>query len=308
MASKQTKMNDKKTSKASPKKQVEQSNSDTSDSETDIKVKPVPKNAKKASPKPVVSESNSDSESTNNDDKVKPVPKNAKKASPKPVDSDSDAESTNNDKVKPVLKGKKASPKAVVEEKQPISDSDVNNDSESEEDDPKYNKKPVEKKVKETYLEITTRISTLFAKKKDHAKVISSAKDTLNKLYKEDVEIDKELYKLNTLLPKSHTDEVTLAVKNKSKRKGNGGFKPKPVPEVLLNYFVENGLNKEECTVLDRPGVFKRLNQIFVSKGLRTGKDINLDKETCQDLKLDVTQMKIEFNGLHPFIATFYKE
>jgi hypothetical protein len=208
--------------------------------------------------------------------------------------------------------------------KQDSNQSDVENDSdESDVDDPKYNKKPVEKKVKDTHSELVTKLSEISIKKKEIGKNISTHKDALNKMYKEDHDLDKESVKLINLLAKTHTDEVAKAVKNKSKRSGNGGFAVKPVPEILYNFIVSNcdllvsndkysallkelDYDSEKCRVLGRPRVFKYLNLIFGHRGLRKGQVVTLDKQTCTDLGLDVTSRTLEFHQVHTFISEFY--
>lgn len=201
----------------------------------------------------------------------------------------------------------------------------VENDSdESDVDDPKYNKKQVEKKVKDTHIELVTKLTEISAKKKEISKNISTHKDALNKMYKEENDLDKESVKLINLLTKTHTDEVTKAVKNKSKRSGNGGFALKPVPDILYKFIVTNcdlllsnenysntlkelEYDSEKCKILGRPRVFKYLNLIFGYRGLRKGQVVTLDKQTCADFGLDVTSRVLQFHEVHTFISEFYK-
>ena len=264
-------INQKLTTKDAVKKPLANTNNDTDSEDNQVIV---------ASPK-------TNGNDNGNDNKV------AKKTPIKPnTDSDSDSDSN----VPPPVK------KPIVQE----SDESDSSESESESEATSKADKKNKKADKESYTSLVAKLDEIYTKKKDHTKVIAQLKETLAKAYKDDIEFDKEAFKIVKLLPKAHSEEVSKSAKQKSQRKGNGGFKTQIVPDVLHKFLVDNGENADECKELKRPELFKKLNNIFGSRNLRNGKVVTLDKKTCSDLQLDVSERVLQFSQVHPFIAEFF--
>jgi hypothetical protein len=211
----------------------------------------------------------------------------------------------------------KASKKApVVEEAESESDVEAQLDVESEDDsedesedevdaaDSKGKKK--EKKQKESFDDLTKRIDTHRNEMKTIDKEISELEKTLKSKEKERNEHERQLNNAIKLLSKTHSDEVTKALKERPKRKGNvnGGFnKEQPVPEVLREF-----LGLAEGAAMARPKVMSALNNKFTELKLKDGQNTTLDKPTAKALGLGKTGegKVIKFTEFQTFLASFY--
>jgi hypothetical protein len=173
-------------------------------------------------------------------------------------------------------------------------------DEESDADE----KKPKEKKSKESFEELTKKLDTLQASIKDVEKEIRELEkqtDTKEKLRRD---YERQVNQISKILLKTHNDEVTKALKNKPKRKGNvnGGFnKEHPVPETLRVFL---GLAKD--TNMSRPKVMSALNNKFSELGLKNGQTTTLDKQTSKALGFGAETKEIKFTEFQSFLASFY--
>lgn len=211
----------------------------------------------------------------------------------------------------------KATKKTVVEESESESEeveaqveaeSEDESDDESEEEadaaDAKGKKK--EKKQKESFEDLTKRIDTHRTEMKTIDKEISELEKTLKSKEKERNEHERQLNSALKLLTKTHSDEVTKALKERPKRKGNvnGGFnKEQPVPEVLRGF-----LGLAEGAAMARPKVMSALNNKFTELKLKDGQNTTLDKATAKSLGLGKAGegKVIKFTEFQTFLASFY--
>jgi len=247
-------------------------------------------------------------------DTVKAEETTSKKATRK-VAEESDSEEEVVQQTKSKAKATKKA--AVVEEPeseseeveaQVESESEDESDDESEEEadaaDTKGKKK--EKKQKESFDDLTKRIDTHRTEMKNIDKEISELEKTLKSKEKERNEHERQLNNALKLLSKTHSDEVTKALKERPKRKGNvnGGFnKEQPVPEVLRSF-----LGLAEGAAMARPKVMSALNNKFTELKLKDGQNTTLDKATAKALGLGKAGegKVIKFTEFQTFLASFY--
>jgi hypothetical protein len=240
------------------------------------------------------------------------------KKSTKKVVEESESESEEEVVQQPKSKAKatkKAAPVEEVEESASDSESDEEaneqadsgSDSESDEEaDVADAKKKKEKKQKETFEELTKRIDSHRTNMKNIDKEISELEKTLKTKEKERNEHERQLNNALKLLTKTHSDEVTKALKERPKRKGNvnGGFnKEQPVPEVLRTF-----LGLAEGATMARPKVMSALNNKFTELKLKEGQNTTLDKATAKALGLGKAGegKLIKFTEFQTFLASFY--
>jgi len=187
-------------------------------------------------------------------------------------------------------------------------DSEEESGDESEDDvdatDAKDKKK--EKKQKESFENLTKRIDTHRTEMKTIDKEISELEKTLKLKEKERNEHERQLNNAIKLLSKTHSDEVTKALKERPKRKGNvnGGFnKETPVPDVLRSF-----LGLADGAAMARPKVMSALNNKFTELKLKDGQNTTLDKATAKALGLGKTGegKVIKFTEFQTFLASFY--
>lgn len=211
----------------------------------------------------------------------------------------------------------KATKKTVVEESQSDDESEVDveavvlesddeSDSEDEAEAADSKGKKKEKKVKETFEDLTKRIDTYRTDIKTIDKEISELEKLLKTKEKERNEHERQLNNSLKLLSKTHSDEVTKALKERPKRKGNvnGGFnKEQPVPEILRSF-----LGLAEGASMARPKVMSALNNKFTELKLKEGQNTTLDKATAKTLGLGKTGegKVIKFTEFQTFLASFY--
>ena len=163
-----------------------------------------------------------------------------------------------------------------------------------------------EKKVKETFEDLTKRIDVHRTDIKTIDKEISELEKSLKAKEKERNEHERQLNNALKLLSKTHSDEVTKALKERPKRKGNvnGGFnKEQPVPEVLRSF-----LGLQEGVSMARPKVMSALNNKFTELKLKEGQNTTLDKPTAKALGLGKSGegKVIKFTEFQTFLASFY--
>lgn len=164
---------------------------------------------------------------------------------------------------------------------------ECSSDSEQSDEELEMKAKRKDKKQKDTYKEIHTKMKELNCKRTDNNKQQFTLYEALTKLSKESKLVDKELDKLQEQLDKIYSEDVLKASKTKPKRKGNSGFKPQQLPNYLYNYLKDNGQIKEDEHELIGNQVHKKLNNIFKEMNLRKGKLVYLDEKTCTDLHID---------------------
>ncbi len=249
---------------------------------------------------------------------VKAEESTSKKATKK-VAEESDSEEEVVQQTQTKSKAKATKKAAVVEESdseevevqaeaEVEAESEDESDDESEEEadaaDAKGKKK--EKKQKESFEDLTKRIDTHRTEMKNIDKEISELEKTLKTKEKERNEHERQLNSALKLLSKTHSDEVTKALKERPKRKGNvnGGFnKEQPVPEVLRSF-----LGLAEGAAMARPKVMSALNNKFTELKLKDGQNTTLDKATAKALGLGKTGegKVIKFTEFQTFLASFY--
>jgi DNA repair exonuclease SbcCD ATPase subunit len=215
----------------------------------------------------------------------------------------------------------KATKKAVVEESdseevevqaeveaevEAESEDESEDESEEEADASDAKGKKKEKKQKESFEDLTKRIDTHRTEMKNIDKEISELEKTLKTKEKERNEHERQLNSALKLLSKTHSDEVTKALKERPKRKGNvnGGFnKEQPVPEVLRGF-----LGLAEGATMARPKVMSALNNKFTELKLKDGQNTTLDKATAKALGLGKAGegKVIKFTEFQTFLASFY--
>jgi hypothetical protein len=183
-------------------------------------------------------------------------------------------------------------------------ESDAESDSKDHVDIETNNKKK-DKKHKESFESLSKRIDSSRIIIKSINKEINDLEKTLKVKEKERNEHERNLNNTLKLIAKTHLDEITKARKERPKRKGNinGGFnKEQPVPEILRIF-----LELPENAALPRPKVMSALHNKFTELGLRTGQNINIDKETATALGLQNSDEKvIKFTEFQSFLSKFY--
>ena len=202
-------------------------------------------------------------------------------------------------------------------------DHDVQDASESDSSDEEAKQadknKKKDKKTKESSDDLFKELGGLQENKKKIEKDISRLTDEIKTKEKELKLNDRQISNILKLLPKSHSDEVNKARKEKPKRKGNvnGGFnKESPVPAVLAKF-----LDLEAGVCMARPKVMSALNNKLSELNLKEGQNTTLDKATCKALCVDKKIAKdlgiyddasdkivIKFGKFQTFLAWFYKE
>lgn len=183
------------------------------------------------------------------------------------------------------------------------SDEESEPEEESESEDEETEKKTREKKPKESFETITSRIENrnkeikdLYKKKNDQYKILKELEKEINNLERK----QSADYKL---LEKSHNDDIKRVRSEKPKRKGNvnGGFnKELPVPDVLRKF-----LGLPEDTRMSRPKVMSALHNKFKELGLKDKQTTKIDKKTAKELGLD-GPVDVEFGRFQSWLASFY--
>lgn len=186
------------------------------------------------------------------------------------------------------------------------SEDDSEDESEEEADVSDSKGKKKGKKQKETFEELTKRLDTHRTDMKIIDKEISELEKTLKIKEKERNEHERQLNSALKLLSKTHSDEVTKALKERPKRKGNvnGGFnKEQPVPDILRGF-----LGLPDGASMARPKVMSALNNKFTELKLKDGQNTTLDKPTAKALGLGKTGegKVIKFTEFQTFLASFY--
>lgn len=254
-------------------------------------------------------------------DTVKVEETTSKKATKKVADESDDEDDVQQTLSQTKSKAKATKKAAVVEEPESESEevelqADVEAEADSEDDsedesedevdaaDSKGKKK--EKKQKESFENLTKRIDIHRTEMKTIDKEISELEKTLKIKEKERNEHERQLNSAIKLLSKTHSDEVTKALKERPKRKGNvnGGFnKEQPVPEVLRSF-----LGLADGAAMARPKVMSALNNKFTELKLKDGQNTTLDKSTAKALGLGKTGegKVIKFTEFQTFLASFY--
>lgn len=184
-----------------------------------------------------------------------------------------------------------------------VSDSESESESETEIED----KKSKEKKLKESFDELSKKLDGLQLSIKTIDKDISEIEKSLKSKEKIRNDYERQRNSLLKLLSKTHNDEVTKARKEKPKRKSNvtGGFcKKHPVPDILIK-FLEL---KEGETCLERHQVMSKLSNKFFQMGLKKGQKTTLNKEVVDELELNESNIGrvIEFGEFQTFLKGFY--
>lgn len=186
------------------------------------------------------------------------------------------------------------------------SEDESEDESEEEVDAADSKGKKKEKRQKESFEDLTRRIDTHRTEMKTIDKEISELEKTLKTKEKERNEHERQLNNAIKLLSKTHSDEVTKALKERPKRKGNvnGGFnKEQLVPEVLRTF-----LGLPDGTSMARPKVMSALNNKFTELKLKEGQNTTLDKTTAKSLGLGKSGegKVIKFTEFQTFLASFY--
>jgi hypothetical protein len=190
-------------------------------------------------------------------------------------------------------------------------DSDDDSDDESEakgiisdaSDEESEDKTAKNKKVKETFDSVKSRIKTrnleiktLYKTKSDQLKSLKTTEGQI----KEKERLQRTDY---DLLEKSHVSDLKRVRSERPKRKGNvnGGFnKEQPVPEVLRNF-----LNLPDDTALPRPKVVAALHNKFKDLKLKDKQMTKIDASTAKKLGLD-GPVDIPFGKFQTWLAAFY--
>jgi hypothetical protein len=192
-----------------------------------------------------------------------------------------------------------------VEETKAVSD----NETESESDSDNQDKKLKEKKLKESFDELSKKFDILQLSHKSVDKEILEINKLLKSKEKIRNDIERQQNSILKLLFKTHSDEVIKARKEKPKKtKKNltnyGILSLQPVPEILIKFL---DLNEEE-KCLTRPSVMSKLSNKFVQLGLKKGQNTTLTKEVVKELELDKSYIDkvIKFTEFQTFLKGFY--
>jgi hypothetical protein len=166
-------------------------------------------------------------------------------------------------------------------------------------------KKPKEKKAKESFQELTSKLSQLTSDIKEIDIQISDIEKNLKAKEKERNDLERQRNKIFSLLDKTHEDDIKRAQKEKPKRRGNkeGGFnKELPVPPKLIKY-----LGLESDVKMSRPKVMSLLNNKFKEDGLKEGQKTTLNKDVAKILG-QKNGRTIEFTEFQSFLKEFYED
>lgn len=271
--------------------------------------------------KKVVTVDNSDDENNSSDDEI--IHQKTKSTKKTVIDLDDSDENTKQTKSKSkstkktvidqdVKQSKKVKNTDIIEdeteelENENESDDDTIQDDESDEDITDSKSKRKEKKQKESFGELTKRIDIYRNEIKIIDKEINDLEKNIKSKEKVRTDNERQLNNALKLLSKTHSDEVTKAIKERPKRKGNvnGGFnKEQPVPNILCSF-----LGLPVGTNMARPKVMSALNNKFNELKLKNGQITVLDKETAKELGLGKAGdgKVIKFTEFQTFLATFY--
>jgi hypothetical protein len=264
-------------------------------------------------------DSDTDYESLSSDDEQQNLTMNKKKVqsakkntNAKTVDNDSSSDDEPTQKTMVNKKVKTTNIKAETleddsEDIEDVSDHESESETVSETETETGDKKSKEKKMKETFDELSKKLDVLQLNIKTIDKEILEIEKSLKSKEKIRNDYERQRNSLLKLLSKTHNDEVTKARKEKPKRKGNvnGGFcKEHPVPDVLVK-FLEL---KEGETCLARHQVMSKLSNKFSQMGLKKGQDTTLNKEVVKELELDKSNIDrvIKFGEFQTFLKGFY--
>jgi hypothetical protein len=166
-------------------------------------------------------------------------------------------------------------------------------------------KKPKEKKPKESFQDLTSKLAQLTVEIKEVDGQINEIEKSLKAKEKEKTDLERQRNKIFSLLDKSHEDDIRRAQKEKPKRRGNkdGGFnKEQPVPPKLIKYL---GLDSD--IKMSRPKVMSLLNNKFKEDGLKEGQKTTLNKDVAKILG-QKTGRTIEFTEFQSFLKELYEE
>ena len=188
-----------------------------------------------------------------------------------------------------------------------VSEDETEDESESESEEVQE-KKSKEKKSKESVKEILTQVDGYLLDIKSIDKEILEIKKLLKIKEKKRNDIERQYHSKIKPLSKLHSDEVTKARKEKTKRKvknPTGGFNSlQPVPEILIKFL--NLSEEDKC--LTRPQVVSKLSNKFAQLGLKKGQNTTLNKEVVKELGLDKSYIDkvIEFGKFQTFLKGFF--
>lgn len=230
--------------------------------------------------------------------------------------SDDDIEETNTTKKQSkITKTPVKETKSKVKVEEVVADD--NSDNEYTESEEEYSeeeveavsgdeiKKTKEKKPKESFQDLTSKLLQLTTAIKVIDSHISDIEKNLNAKEKERNDLERQRNKIFSLLDKSHEDDIKRAQKEKPKRRGNkdGGFnKELPVPPKLVKYL---GLDND--VKMSRPKVMSMLNNKFKEDGLKDGQKTTLNKDVAKILG-QKTGRTIEFTEFQSFLKEFYED
>ena len=189
-----------------------------------------------------------------------------------------------------------------------VADDDDDEDEEDEEDEEDASEdKPKQKKLKESYDDMTKRCEVIITTKKAVLKKLSANDKERKLLERERRKLEHEEDMIQREKDKRHLDEVKIALKTRPKRTGNknGGFnQAKPIPDVLRKY-----LGIAEDTLLPRPAVMSAMNQKLLATKQKEGQTAILNESTLKALGLPHGEpLRIKFTEMQAFLAKFYKQ
>jgi seryl-tRNA synthetase len=191
----------------------------------------------------------------------------------------------------------------VSEDEEINSEENVN--SEEEKELALIGKKNSDKK-KESFEDQMKKIDTVRNMIKNLDKEINDMIKSIKGLQKTRNDYERQIYNIYKNLPKTHSDEINMARKEKKKRKGNvhGGFnKECLVPEILSKF-----LNLPDGIFMSRPKVMSALNNKFNELKIKSGQNTTLNEVVVKELGLpqDNIGRVIKFTEFQAFLASFY--
>ena len=270
---------------------------DSSDEEVMQQTKTTTSKAKTGKKASVVLDNESDDEEVVQETKSsKPVTTSKAKTTKKAVtNSSAIVNESDDDEVNDV------NVEADEDDEEDVEDADDASDEENDTKDKKKNKK-----TKESFDSLTKSIDSERNAIKVINKEIGELEKTLKIKIKERNDHERQLNNTLKLLGKTHSEEVTKALKERPKRKGNvnGGFnKEHPVPEILRTF-----LGLPENAAMARPKVMSALNNKFTELNLKEGQNTTIDKATAKALNLGKAGegKVIKFTEFQTFLASFY--
>lgn len=188
-----------------------------------------------------------------------------------------------------------------------VADDDEDEEEDEEDEDDASEDKPKQKKLKESYDDMTKRCEVISTAKKAVLKKLSANDKERKLLERERRKLEHEEDMIQREKDKRHLDEVKIALKTRPKRTGNknGGFnQAKPIPDVLRKY-----LGIPEDTLLPRPAVMSAMNQKLLATKQKEGQTAILNESTLKALGLPHSEpLRVKFTEMQAFLAKFYKQ